>query len=201
VAIAMLVACSSKTAPDPTPQPAPRPRPDAGVPGITTIHDYDPASGMHLDEGGDRRPSAPAGQARQPHPIDVTLRSSPSGAQVAVDGVPIGYTPTYWPGQADGREHEFTFVLPGHATARYRFVPITSGVIHARLEPIAEEPDAGVSEGAPEGAAVPREGAGLVNSPPAPVAPSKDAYTPAPPPTVIAPPGAAEVPTDRGPPP
>ncbi|MFT3694764.1 MAG: hypothetical protein QM831_16565 [Kofleriaceae bacterium] len=82
----------------------------------------------------------------QGHPIDIILRSTPQAANAAVDGVPLGTTPTYWNGMADGREHEFTFVLPGHAAARYRFVPITSGVVHARLEPISDEqPDAGVA--------------------------------------------------------
>jgi hypothetical protein len=27
---------------------------------------------------------------------------------------------------------------PGHATARYEFIPITSGVVHARLETLGE---------------------------------------------------------------
>jgi hypothetical protein len=172
-AIVMLVACSTKSAPDPRPKQV-APRADAGASGVTTIHGYDPTSGMHLDEGGERRAIAAAPAARAPHPIDVTLRSTPPGAQVAVDGVPMGYTPTYWPGEADGREHEFTFVLPAHATARYRFVPIASGVIHTRLEPIAEEPDAGVAETSPEGAPLPGAGSALLNPPPAPVAP-KDA--------------------------
>jgi hypothetical protein len=155
---------------------------DAGVPGVTTIHGYDPASGMHLDEGGgERRPaSSPVGHGS--HPIDITLRSTPPGAEVAVDGEVIGMTPTYWPGQADGREHEFTFALARHAIARFRFVPVTSGVIHPRLEPIAEEPDAGVpDEPAPD---------------PAPVPVPEKRPPPPPPPTVIAPaPDAAAAPT------
>jgi hypothetical protein len=126
---------------------------------------------MHLDEAGERRPSAPPGPPHAAHPIDVHLRSTPPGAQVAVDGVFVGYTPTYWAGEADGREHEFTFVLAGHATARYRFVPTASGVIHPRLEPIADEPDAGVGDPALEGSPVPSAGSALVNPPPAPVAP------------------------------
>ena len=77
-------------------------------------------------------------------PIDVTLRSSPPGAFVAVDGVNLGTTPAHWNGVADGREHQFVFTLRGHAIAQYRFVPVTSGVIHPRLLPIAEDPDAGV---------------------------------------------------------
>lgn len=84
-----------------------------------------------------RAPARPA--ARAARPIDVTLRSSPSGATVAVDGVPVGVTPTYWAGDANGREHEFLFVRKGYAYARYRFVPVTSGVVHARLDPIADD--------------------------------------------------------------
>ena len=194
--IVVAAACSSKSTPEPAAKPAPRAHVDAGVPGITTIHGYDPASGMHLDEGGDRRPIAPPVAARTSRPIDVTLRSTPSGAEVSVDGAPIGYTPTYWPGQADGREHQFTFVLKGYAIARYRFVPISSGVIHTRLEPVIDEPDAGVGEG-PEGAAVPGEGSALVNPPPAPIAPRP--AEPAPPPTVITPSDAGDAPAGSGP--
>ena len=90
-------------------------------------------------------PRRPQPSTHPAHPIDVILRSTPNGADAAVDGLPLGPTPAYWSGMADGHEHEFTFVLPGHAVARYRFVPITSGVIHARLERIpSDEIDAGV---------------------------------------------------------
>lgn len=127
------------------------------------------------------RPAPPTN--RPSHPIDVILRSTPNSAQVAVDGMPLGPTPAYWNGTADGREHEFTFVLPGHAVARYRFVPITSGVVHARLEPIpSEEIDAGV----PTGVVAP------VVDPPLPgiptiTPPAPDAAPVPPPPTVITP--------------
>ncbi|HEY0986761.1 MAG TPA: hypothetical protein VGD80_06895, partial [Kofleriaceae bacterium] len=98
---------------------------------------------------------------------------SPPGATAAVDGVPIGPTPTYWSGDANGREHEFTFVLPGYAFARYRFVPITSGVVHARLEVLTDDVDAGV----PTEMMPPSPGA-----PPAPSAspPAPNATPPAP---------------------
>ncbi len=76
--------------------------------------------------------------------VDVILRSSPAGATVAVDGVLVGTTPTYWAVDANGRDHEFLFVRKGYAYARYRFVPITSGVVHARLEPIAEDSPGGM---------------------------------------------------------
>lgn len=101
---------------------------------------------VHVEDDVARTtPAAPAATQNRPgHPIDITLRSTPPGAQIAVDGAVIGTTPAFWSGMADGREHEFVFTLRGHAIARYRFVPVTSGVIHPRLEPIAEEPDAGV---------------------------------------------------------
>ncbi|HEY1556351.1 MAG TPA: PEGA domain-containing protein [Kofleriaceae bacterium] len=174
-AVAALAACGQPSSPEPRAKPEAHPHLDAGVPGITTIHDYDPASGMHLDEGGDRRPAPPPAAARGARPIDITLRSTPPGAEVAVDGQVIGTTPTYWPGEADGHEHEFTFALARHAVARFRFVPITSGVIHPRLEPIAEEPDAGVPD-EPEPVPVPEP-------------------HPAPPPTVLTPDASTAPPT------
>ena len=190
-AIALVAACSSQGEPQPASKPAPHVKMDAGIPGITTIQGFDPASGMHLDEGGERRTVTPAAPARTPRAIDVTLRSTPPGALVSVDGAVVGYTPTYWPGQADGREHTFVFALSGYAVAQYRFVPVTSGVIHVRLERVAEEPGTGSGE-APEGTPVPGAGSALVNPPPAPVVP--------PPPTVVAPADAAEAPgTGPGP--
>lgn len=179
--VAAVAACGSPSSSPPAPQPAPagHGHGDAGVSGITTIHGFDPSSGMHLDEGGGEHVAPPRPTSRGQRPIDVTLRSTPPGAEVAVDGVVVGTTPTYWPGDADGREHEFTFALPGHAVARYRFVPVTSGVIHARLEPIVDEPDAGVPQPEPE---------------PEPHAAPRP---PPPPPTVITPDAAAAPPGDR----
>ncbi|MDX2092578.1 MAG: PEGA domain-containing protein [Kofleriaceae bacterium] len=75
-------------------------------------------------------------QKRPGRPIEIILRSTPSGAKVAVDGIEIGVTPTIWLGET-GAPHEFTFVLEGHALARYRFVPVASGLVHPRLEPVA----------------------------------------------------------------
>ena len=154
-----LAACGDKQAPAPEPAPSDPPR----VTHATTP--VDPGNGMHLDDDVAKRP-APSGPPRQGKPIDVTLRSTPSGAQAAVDGIPVGTTPAYWNGMADGREHEFTFALAGYDIARYKFVPVTSGVIHARLVPVSEEVDAGVQAAA---------------LPPAPP----------PPPTVLSPPGDA----------
>ncbi len=144
VLLALVGACSSKS--DAPPPPAPPPViADAGVDGITTIGTFDPASGMHIDgvdvAGGrigtpDRTKPK---NGRAPRPIDIILRSSPSGARAAVDGVYIGNTPTYWFGESDGREHEFTFTLPRHAVARYRFIPFSNGVVHGTLDPVADE--------------------------------------------------------------
>src|SRR5262249_43553646 len=83
-----------------------------------------------------------------------------------VDGVPIGNTPTYWAGEANGREHTFSFELAGYAGQFYRFVPVASGVIHVRLDAVVGDIDAGTPE-------TPR-----LPTPPAP---------PPPPPTIIGP--------------
>jgi hypothetical protein len=174
LALTTLAACSSKKkdAPDPANQPpaiGTLVRGDAGITSVVT--DVDPAA-MHVDD--DVAP--PVMQTPQParpgKPIDVTLRSTPAGAQVAVDGAVIGNTPSFWSGTADGREHEFVFTMRGHAIARYRFVPVTSGVIHGRLDPIAEDNDAGVAAPPPE-----------VMSPRAPTTPSIN--PPHAPPTIV----------------
>jgi hypothetical protein len=141
--------------------------PGDGGTGVTIVSGtgVDPST-MHLDDLGTQRPtpSQPAA-GRERRPIDVTLRSSPPGARVAVDGTTVGVTPAFWNGYADGHEHEFVFTLPRHAIARYRFVPVSSGVIHARLDPIAEERDAGV---APPPEVVPTQPPSAIAPPPAP---------------------------------
>ena len=196
--VILIAACGSGSAPESHKKPAPAPH-EPAQPGITKISGFDPSTGMHLDDDtpGSHQPQPATVQPVHPgHPIDVTLRSTPPGAQVMVDGALVGNSPTFWSGTADGSPHEFTFVLPGHAVARYRFVPVTSGVIHARLEPVTDEPDAGVDEAEePTGAPVPGAGAVLVNPPPAPVA-KPDAPAIAPPPTVVSPDAA---PTGMGP--
>jgi hypothetical protein len=176
VAIA-LAACSDTSAPAPQPV-APPPVGSAAVPRPLGPVPVDPGNNMHLDDDVVRHP-APTGPARASHPIDITLRSTPSQAQAFVDGLLVGTTPTYWAGTADGREHEFTFTLAGYEIARYRFVPITSGVIHGRLTPLSEDVDGGVPE-VPQVAPPPQDAA----------AP----FVPAPPPTVITP-DAAVAPT------
>ncbi|NVB78000.1 MAG: PEGA domain-containing protein [Kofleriaceae bacterium] len=188
--VVLLAACSDKTPPKvDVPPPATTPD-DAGVKTIV-VSGVDP-SGMHLDDDSPRVVQQQQQPNRPGRPIDVTLRSTPPGAQVAVDGVVIGNTPAYWSGMADGREHQFLFTLRGHGIARYRFVPVSSGVIHARLEPIVEQPDAGV----PPPEVVPQPPANIappptvvkpVEQPPAPLLTPDAGVTPAPPPGSIGP--------------
>jgi len=102
------------------------------------------ASEFHLDGAnieyeGARRDARP----RKGRPIELVLRSTPSGAIAAIDGVTIGPTPGMWQGSTDGRPREFTFVLPGYSIARYRFIPMQSGVVHGTLGRLKSEPDAG----------------------------------------------------------
>ncbi len=138
-----LASCSSKGE-APKQEPPPPAPPDAPVDSITEIGANDPD--RFTDPDPARRPgTGKPGRHRPSRPIDIILKSSPPGASAAVDGVVVGRTPAYWYGEADGNEHEFTFVLPGHAVGRYRFVPIQSGTVHARLELISEDIiDAGV---------------------------------------------------------
>ncbi len=86
-----------------------------------------------------RRGSRP----RKGRTIQIVLRSSPPGAVAAVDGVAVGPTPTLWEGSVDATPREFTFVLPGYAIARYRFVPTRNGIVHGTLEPIKAEEEEG----------------------------------------------------------
>jgi hypothetical protein len=188
VACCALLACrGNSTKPKPTPEPAAPLRLDAGLHAPSGV---DP-SALHLDDDVGGRPVTPPPAPNRPgRPIDVTLRSSPPGARVSVDGQPLGNTPNYWSGLADGHEHEFLFTLPRHAIARYRFVPVSSGVIHARLDPIAEDIDAGVP---PPEVVPPRDPPLVVPAPavPAPVAlPAPDA--------VVTPPADAAAPTMPG---
>jgi hypothetical protein len=137
------LACSGKSEPPRAEPPPEATRGEASAGDRAVEATGDPSAAVRGDREAAGQPPVRQGPARS-RPIDIVLRSSPPGATAAVDGVPIGPTPTYWSGDANGREHEFTFVLPGYAFARYRFVPITSGVVHARLEVLAEDTDAGV---------------------------------------------------------
>ncbi|HEY5945838.1 MAG TPA: PEGA domain-containing protein [Kofleriaceae bacterium] len=177
-----LLACSSKKK-DESPPPAQDPvvgtlvHGDAGITAVVT--NVDP-SGMHMDDDVTAPPVNPQPQPSRPgRPIDVTLRSSPPGAQVAVDGSVLGNTPAFWSGMADGREHEFVFTMRGYAIARYRFVPVASGVIHGRLDLIHEENDAGVQAPPPEVMA-PRQPGVSINPPSAPPTIVPDSAVPGP---------------------
>nr|MBA3542056.1 PEGA domain-containing protein [Deltaproteobacteria bacterium] len=112
--LAAISACSS-TPDAPAPVVAPVVLADAGVDGITTIGAYDPASGAHLDDDGSGAPVVRAKATRTGRPIEVTLRSSPPGAEAYVDGVKLGPTPAFWQGEANGRDHEFAFTMKAHA--------------------------------------------------------------------------------------
>lgn len=182
IVVVLATACSSQKPAEPEPVP---PQPVVGSParldaGTTAEDDADGPEGMHVDEDGEGRPRpASPSRSRAGKPIDVTLRSTPPGAQVAVDGTVIGHTPAFWSGVADGREHEFVFTMRGYAIARYRFVPVSSGVIHGRLDAIHEETDAGASAPPPE--VVPRRApATTMNPPSAPPTIVIDAGVPAP---------------------
>lgn len=128
-------------------RPAPRGEPTVRDAGPTAKPD--PGEGgrsneFHLD-GADIEYEAARREVR-PHkgrPIELVLRSTPPGAVAAIDGMPIGPTPTVWQGATDGRPREFTFVLPGYAIARYKFIPMQSGVVHGTLGRLKSEPDAG----------------------------------------------------------
>jgi hypothetical protein len=172
VVLGALAACAGGSEPAPQP-PAPAPAVDAGA-GITAIGTADP---NQLDRDPKAvRTSPPRTKTRPPRPVDVMLRTTPVGAMASVDGIQVGLTPIYWLGDADGREHEFTFVLQGYAVGRYRFVPMQSGVVHARL---TRTPDEALGSGAELVAPPPPVS---LEPPPAPLAPIDAPPAPAAPP-------------------
>lgn len=116
---------------------------DARPPAASSLPDLDD---YHLDPGTRPtwRPTRP--KSAPQHIVHLILRSSPPGAMAHVDGVPIGVTPTYWEGPAHGKPRDFVFTLRGYAMARYRFVPITDGVVYGKLTKLAVvPPDAGAA--------------------------------------------------------
>lgn len=157
-----LVACSSKSDTAKR-EPVPPPADAATIDGITSFGTPDPNA--HVDEDPTGPPVARPANKRPGRQIEILLRSSPSGAMASVDGLQVGPTPTYWIGET-GAEHEFTFSLSKHALARYRFFPIATGTLHARLDPVANDVDAGVPP------------PGLVQ--PSPIPPPETLVTPAP---------------------
>src|SRR5262245_14644473 len=83
-------------------KPAPPPRrelgpPDAGPPPppAVAVPVFDPATGLRLDDDENGRRDRP----RLRRTLEITLRSTPSGALAAVDGAVIGRTPTLWEGE------------------------------------------------------------------------------------------------------
>jgi hypothetical protein len=124
--------------------PPPPPLPPAIVDGgVTALPTFDPASGFHLDDAPVVR-TAGRIAARERKPVQLLLRSTPLGAVAAVDGVIVGRTPVLWEGVLDGQSHDFTFALPGHDLARYKFVPVTSGIVHGTLVKVTDDHDAGM---------------------------------------------------------
>lgn len=100
---------------------------DAG--NVPSLGPYEPAGTQDVG----KRPNKP----RTARTIDIVLRSSPPGAGVYVGAEYVGTTPTIWSGEPASEPVEFLFVKPHHAPARYKFIPITSGLVHGRLEPLA----------------------------------------------------------------
>ena len=120
IVILAIAACDSGAPPPAPPKPA-----DAAPAGTVVVSPSEVP----------RPPWVP--RANRSRPIDVILKSSPPGAYAYVDGYALGKTPTQWLGENDGREHVFEFTYANHVTAHYQFIPITNGVVHARLEPLA----------------------------------------------------------------
>ncbi|MBK9036312.1 MAG: hypothetical protein IPL61_34545 [Myxococcales bacterium] len=137
-------ACGGGGGGDTRPPPAPRTALtlDAGGAldgGITELPTYDPAAGFALDPDPQPRSGGRGGaRDRDRKQVQLLLRSTPIGAIAAVDGVRLGVTPVVWDGDG-GIAHEFTFVLAGHTLARYRFVPVTNGIVHGRLVKITSD--------------------------------------------------------------
>jgi hypothetical protein len=139
------LACGSDGGSDPKAPPAPRTAltaVDAGAPpvdaGITELPGHDPTGAFALDPDPVPRPSGRV-RDRDRAGVQLLLRSTPPGAVVLADGVRVGSTPVLWLGEP-GAAHEFTFGLPGHAVARYKFIVVSAGVVHARLNRVTSDP-------------------------------------------------------------
>jgi PEGA domain len=122
-----LEACGRRSADEPPPPDAPAAR-TVPFPAVVPMPVFAPV--------------VPQATASRPH-LHLTLRSTPSGAAVTVDGRLAGPTPTRWDVEDDARQHDFAFILRGYAPWRLRFSPSRDGVVHATLEAI-RGPDAGV---------------------------------------------------------
>jgi len=122
-------------------------------------------------------PTARPAPKRPTRPIEIILRSTPGESEAWVDGAYIGITPQVWGGET-GAPHTFMFKKAGYAMAQYRFVPVTTGILHPRLDPVADDVDAGVApprEVAPAELAQP---ASISVDAETPMAPPPDAFTP-----------------------
>jgi hypothetical protein len=140
--VLVLVACSGGSD-EPVPPPQSR---DAAIDAPAAEPVPLPANGMHVDDDVPSKPPTNAAK-HAGHAIDIVLRSTPR-SRALVDGMFVGKTPTLWSGSADGMPHVFTFVYDPpsktaqrYAVAQYKFIPVASGVIHAKLEPIASDTD------------------------------------------------------------
>lgn len=205
---ALLAGCSGDDGgaePKAPPPPMPAYLIDAGPAPLaespTVIPTYDPASGYHLDdaEGGSATRRTERAPPRERRILQLMLKSTPSGAIAAVDGKVLGRTPLFWEGEFTGREREFTFVLPGYSMARYRFVPVSDGFVHGRLEKVSSDVgDAGVPAiPAPEPARPVPETRTEPEPPPrprTPPAPAVDAAVPVTMPSQVSAPDAAPAP-------
>lgn len=158
---AMLLFASACSGPadEPKPEPASLVVSDGGVDAVPAPVEVTPTA-----KPMPRRPG---------RPIEIILRSTPGEAEAWVDGTYVGITPQVWTGET-GAAHTFMFRKAGFAMAQYRFVPVTTGILHSRLEAVVEESDAGV--------APPREVAPVELAPPAPIAVDADLAPLAPPP-------------------
>jgi hypothetical protein len=128
LSLVALAGCSKHDEPSPAAAP-----PTASAPA--------PAPAPTPPSASDASPPAAAAPAPAPK-IHLSLRSTPPGADVAVDGRPVGRTPTMTDVPVDEREHEVTFVLAGYALERYRTRAVQNGVVHATMHAIPA-PDGG----------------------------------------------------------
>ena len=145
VCVAAAAGCSSPAEGEPPPRPAaaapppvaeaPAPDPDPADAGPAEEDSPDALSGAGL-----RREYGP-----KPPPvrewIEITLRSTPPGATVSVDGALVGTTPTFWRGRKVPAAREFRFRLDRHQPAEFRFVPVRSGVLHPTLTATGSDDD------------------------------------------------------------
>ena len=171
------------------------PEPPVVPGGVTQLKSFDPANGFHLDDAPASRPGGRL-PPREKKVVQILLRSTPSGAMAAVDSERMGPTPVLWEGLLDGQPHEFTFVMAGHALARYKFVPITNGIVHGTLVKITDDRDAGTPDIPPVSGERPGAGGAPAGAAPRPPAPPIDAAPPTP--TTDAPLPPSPSPVDAG---